>query len=155
MLFSRITKMLSVAWLGMIVVQLRTFGHFFPKVLSFFRKDNNRSTPKWFGLSLVFIWSLKLQNRRKKKINKSDDNTLKSPKTGAFANNWIIYKCRYTLQQEIISYFKQRKYAPKRYASGLLLCADFSAPPYPPKMPAVPKPFPTSPEISVRKNANF
>ena len=33
------------------------------------------------------IWSLKLQNRRKKKIKKSDDNTLKSPKTGAFANN--------------------------------------------------------------------
>ena len=48
---------------------------------------NNRSTPKRFGLSLVFIWSLKLQNRRKKKIKKSDDNTLKSPKTGDFANN--------------------------------------------------------------------
>lgn len=40
---------------------------------------NNRSTPKRFGLSLVFIWSLKLQNRRKPKIKKSEVNTLKVP----------------------------------------------------------------------------
>ena len=38
---------------------------------------NNRSTPNRFGLSLVFIWSLKLQNRRKPKIKKSEVNTLK------------------------------------------------------------------------------
>lgn len=54
------------------------------------------------GLSLVFIWSLKLQNSRKKKIKKSDDNTLKTPKTGVFVNNRIICKCRYTLLKEII-----------------------------------------------------
>ena len=39
---------------------------------------DNRSTPNLFNLSLVFIWSLKLQNRSKPKIKeKNEVNTLK------------------------------------------------------------------------------
>jgi len=41
--------------------------------------NNNRSMPKRFGLLLVFIWSLKLQDVTKKKIKKSNDKTLKVP----------------------------------------------------------------------------
>lgn len=55
---------------------------------------------------MVFIWSLKLQNRRKKKIKKSNDNTSKASKIGVFANNRTIYKCRYTLLKEIKNLFR-------------------------------------------------